>query len=52
MEDMRPSNYLMSALRDTAPTSYEEWLAAYGLTPDPIRMPAQRPMVSPMPVLA
>jgi methylmalonyl-CoA mutase N-terminal domain/subunit len=31
---MRPSNYLMSTLSRTQPTSYEEWRAAYGLAPE------------------
>jgi methylmalonyl-CoA mutase N-terminal domain/subunit len=31
---MRPSNYLMSALTGSPPTTYEEWRTAYGLAPE------------------
>jgi len=31
---MTPSNYLMSTLTDTIPTTHEEWLAAYAATPE------------------
>src|SRR5487761_1745329 len=31
---MRPSNYLMSTLIGAPPTTYDEWRAVYGLTPE------------------